>query len=297
MCVPVNVGELDTSRVTVDRSAEGNVGGPSAFRVMLENSGLAVELEKASVPVVLVTQLATWVPSTVTVQFKIPACATTAGSASARAVVAASKVLDMIRVSMVGERVNTKQVFAMQPSPRSCNISPTPFGMTRRALGALEGRDAPLRPRRGVGLGDHQPRPGPGAQMENGMAAVPININAVIIDYYGRTIMGPIKIVGELSRTDLGVGGGPIVPEPPPDGGDGKPPIDPGLHPEHPIVIPTPPPGTTPPVQPGDPVTPVPPPAGAAGWPVQPVVPPDYIIVNFPGIGPVYVPRPASSAG
>lgn len=112
------------------------------------------------------------------------------------------------------------------------------------------------------------------------MAEVPVNINGVIIDYYGRTIMGPIKIVGQLSRSDVGVGGGPM---PPGDGGGGggggegiwgpgdprpQPPIanvpgidnpDPpgfGQHPAHPIVLPpdrpTDPP-TEPPTQPEDP--------------------------------------------
>lgn len=51
------------------------------------------------------------------------------------------------------------------------------------------------------------------------MAAVPVTINGVIIDYYGRTIMGPIKIVGEMVRSDVSIGGGPIIPpdEKPPD--------------------------------------------------------------------------------
>lgn len=66
-------------------------------------------------------------------------------------------------------------------------------------------------------------------------------------------------------------------------------------HPEHPIVLPPeqvppdmkppapPPPGT---------VTPVPPPAGSPGWPVTGIVPPPYVVLNYPGVGPVYVAAP-----
>lgn len=54
------------------------------------------------------------------------------------------------------------------------------------------------------------------------MAEVPITINAVICDLYGRTISGPLKIVGSASITGLGVGGGPIIP--PDAGSPGQPP-------------------------------------------------------------------------
>lgn len=53
------------------------------------------------------------------------------------------------------------------------------------------------------------------------MAEVPVTINGVICDLYGRTIMGPVKIVGSLMKSDVGVGGGPILP---PDQGGGSPP-------------------------------------------------------------------------
>lgn len=59
------------------------------------------------------------------------------------------------------------------------------------------------------------------------MAEVPVNINGVIVDLYGRTIMGPVKIVGSMSRTDVGIGGGPIIP---PD----QPPVDPPTEPPSP---------------------------------------------------------------
>lgn len=166
------------------------------------------------------------------------------------------------------------------------------------------------------------------------MAAVPVAINGVIVDYYGRTIMGPVKIVGEMVRSDVGVGGGPIYP---PEGGGGSPdhiwgggnepfptpPIanvpgapgyrPPGDHiwgptdprPTPPIYLPpgypggpTVPPGLQPPEvpPPGSPTTPVPPPEGSGGWPVTPIVPPPYVVLNYPGIGPVYVTPPASPA-
>lgn len=51
------------------------------------------------------------------------------------------------------------------------------------------------------------------------MAEVPITINGVVCDLYGRTISGPLKIVGSASITGLSVGGGPIYPSPPPDSG------------------------------------------------------------------------------
>lgn len=128
------------------------------------------------------------------------------------------------------------------------------------------------------------------------MAEVPVNINGVIVDLYGRTIMGPVKIVGSMSRTDVGIGGGPIFP--PPDGGngggDGKPP---GIwgggnepFPTPPIYFPPQlPPSVKPPEPPapGSPTTTVP-----GNWPVAPVVPPAYVEFNWPGIGPVIVAPP-----
>ena len=73
-------------------------------------------------------------------------------------------------------------------------------------------------------------------------------------------------------------------------------PTDP--RPQPPIYYPpNVPPSLTPPQQPnpGDPVTPVPPPEGSQGWPVQPIVPPPYIVVNYPGVGPVTVPAPLTA--
>lgn len=108
------------------------------------------------------------------------------------------------------------------------------------------------------------------------MAEIPVTITGVICDLYGRTITGPVKIVGSMVRSGLSVGGGPIIP---PDGSPGGPggsppgiwpgPGDPDFpggggppgtwppqrppHPAHPIVLPTPPtepPPVDPPTQP-----------------------------------------------
>lgn len=138
----------------------------------------------------------------------------------------------------------------------------------------------------------------------------------------------------KLSRTSrpvfLRVKGNAMAVEAPPDGGgDGdhiwgggnvpmpSPPIanvpgapgyrPPGDHiwgggnepfPTPPIFIPpNVPPTLTPPTapNPGDPVTPVPPPEGSGGWPVQPITPPPYIVVMYPGVGPVTVPAPLTA--
>lgn len=123
-------------------------------------------------------------------------------------------------------------------------------------------------------------------------------------------------------------GGGGGLPIPPVDPGYGIPlPPDfkpPGIwpspgHPAHPIApggqppgiwgganepFPTPPiyfpPQVPPDLQPPEPpppgtVTPVPPPGDQAGWPVQPITPPAYMVVWYPGVGPLYVTPPASA--
>lgn len=152
------------------------------------------------------------------------------------------------------------------------------------------------------------------------MAAVEVTISGVLYDKIARTTQ-PVVLIGEASLTGVGIGGGPVIPPPvkppePPLGiwpgpgdpdfpGDGKPPRPPvGIWPgpgdpdfpgggRPPIV----PPDQLPPApNPGDPTTPLPPPAGSSGWPTQPIVPPPFIIVNYPGIGPVVVAPPATSA-
>lgn len=158
------------------------------------------------------------------------------------------------------------------------------------------------------------------------MAAVEVTISGMLYDKLNRTTQN-VVLIGEATLTGLGVGGGPM---PPGQGGGGSPPgiwgppgpwpgwpADPGIpgntpgrppgiwgggnepFPTPPIFIP---PNVPPPLQPpqppapGSPTTPVPPPEGSGGWPVNPVVPPPYIVVNYPGIGPVTVAPPASPA-
>ena len=127
------------------------------------------------------------------------------------------------------------------------------------------------------------------------MAAVEVTISGVLYDKYNRTQQN-VVLIGEASLTGLSIGGGPIVPPSQP----GKPPIiwggpiDP--YPDIGFPVPQPPPPSLPtPPQPGDPTKPLPPPAGNAGWPIQPIVPPPFIVVNYPGIGPVVVAPPAPS--
>lgn len=103
------------------------------------------------------------------------------------------------------------------------------------------------------------------------MAAVEIMISGVLYDKLSRTSR-PVLLAGEASLAGLGVGGGPIIPDQPPSGGDGdhiwgggnvpmpNPPIAnvpgvPGYQPPvNVIVAPKPPEG--PPQQPYNPVPP-----------------------------------------
>lgn len=149
------------------------------------------------------------------------------------------------------------------------------------------------------------------------MAAVGITLNGMFYDKLARTSR-PGVFIGEASLTDLGVGGGPIIPPEgsgPVDPGYGKPmppdmiwggrpPVDPGYgrpggeHPMPPIYYP---PNVPPELQPPTPppagtTTPVPPPAGSAGWPVTGIVPPAYIVMQYPGVGPIYVTPPISAS-
>lgn len=160
------------------------------------------------------------------------------------------------------------------------------------------------------------------------MAVVEVTISGILYDKLNRT-QQHVVLIGDASLTGLGIGGGPMPPGSggggspgypahpwvPPFGGDpgygappnwgtwggaGQPgPFPPqGARPEHPIYYPpNVPPVLTPPTppNPGDPVTPVPPPAGSQGWPVAAIVPPPYIVVNYPGVGPVTVPAPLTA--
>lgn len=119
------------------------------------------------------------------------------------------------------------------------------------------------------------------------MASVPVTISGILYDKKKKTSQA-VVLIGEASLTGLGIGGGPIEPEPgepghpiephpehpivlPPD--PDWPPID--AHPEHPIVIPPP---NLPDPPPGGGAKP-PPPEG--GWGYHP----DYGWGYFPGNG------------
>ena len=141
------------------------------------------------------------------------------------------------------------------------------------------------------------------------MAAVEVTISGVLFDKLNRTTQN-VVLIGEASLTGLGVGGGPIIPPEAPVQPPGIPP-----HPAFPIAGPPGtifppgpgyPPVATPPIYyppdvpptltppsppaPGAPTTPVP-----GNWPVKPVSPPPYIVVNYPGIGPVVVAPPVAA--
>src|SRR5262245_41109684 len=111
------------------------------------------------------------------------------------------------------------------------------------------------------------------------MAAIPMTLNGVLYDLYGRTTQR-VVLIGEASYTGLGVGGGPMPPQAPVDPGYSPPWAQvPGV-PTHPIVLP--------PSQPGVPTFPIwGPPGGSfpggpgyppvAGHPIPPIpsTPPD----------------------
>jgi hypothetical protein len=126
------------------------------------------------------------------------------------------------------------------------------------------------------------------------MAAVEVTITGVLYDKYARTSR-PVVLIGDATLIGVGVGGGPI------EGGPGSPPgiwgpTDP--RPTHPIVLPPDqvPPGMQPPSPPPPGTTsPVPPPEGSGGWPVSGQVPPPYVVMTYPGVGPIYVAPPLTA--
>ena len=150
------------------------------------------------------------------------------------------------------------------------------------------------------------------------MAEIPVQLRGTLYDLMTKSAR-QVFFDGVAWRSDVGIGGGPVFP---PSGGGG--PVDPGYgYPERPVdpgwgvperpphiwgpndprpqppiyIPPNVPPSLQPPnpPHPGDPVTPVPPPEGSPGWPVQPIQPPPYIVVSYPGIGPVTVPQPLTA--
>jgi len=133
------------------------------------------------------------------------------------------------------------------------------------------------------------------------MAAVEVTITGVLYDKTQRTAQ-PVVLIGEASLTGLGVGGGPIIPpqQPNPPGTPtfpiwGPPGIELPPSPGYPPVAGHP----LPPI-PDNPAPPTVPPPGSppvilspgGAHPEHPIAVPDYIIVDYPGIGKVLVPRP-----
>lgn len=110
------------------------------------------------------------------------------------------------------------------------------------------------------------------------MAAISATFNCVAVDYYGRTITGPFKLVGELMYSDRQVGGGPMPPggAPPDLGIWPSPPEGIAPHPEHPWVPPGKPSVPPPSVWPN-------PPEGTAPLPEHPIVLPDPGVPLPPG--------------
>lgn len=166
------------------------------------------------------------------------------------------------------------------------------------------------------------------------MASVEVTITGMLYDKLNRTTQN-VVLIGEASLTGVGIGGGPVIPPGGGGGGGGNPPgiwgpTDPrpsnpisgipglpGYEPPRPSQppgiwgggnepFPTPPivipPDRVPPDMqpPGGPppagtTTPVPPPAGSGGWPVQPIAVPPYVVLNYPGVGPIYVTPPVDT--
>lgn len=122
------------------------------------------------------------------------------------------------------------------------------------------------------------------------MAAVEVTISGILFDKFNRTSQ-QVVLIGEATLTGLGVGGGPIMPG---GGGPGVWPDPNPPHPAHPIVIP-------PPIVPIPPNTPNVPPPGSppvivgGTQPINPMVPPPAVVMEYPGIGKVVVPQPTQT--
>lgn len=135
------------------------------------------------------------------------------------------------------------------------------------------------------------------------MAAVEITFRGTEYDLQNKSSR-QVVLIGEAFLTNVGIGGGPIIPPGQPPGIWG--PTDPR---------PTPPihwgPGGEvggPPVIGGGPIIPVPPetpnvpPPGsppliiAGTTPTHPMVPPPAVVIEYPGLGKVVVPQPTQTA-
>src|SRR5215510_16379175 len=110
------------------------------------------------------------------------------------------------------------------------------------------------------------------------MAARPVAMTGVLYPLNKKDPPVPCYICGNAWDPRLSIWSEPIIPALPSG------PVDPGYSPPW-AQVPEPP--VNPPIeppQPGGPVTPVPPPEGSAGWPVQPIAVPPFVIINYPGV-------------
>lgn len=145
------------------------------------------------------------------------------------------------------------------------------------------------------------------------MAAVAVQIRGTLYDLQAKTSR-QVVLMGEASLLGLEIGGGPVIP--PGNGGGGSPGDPPGIwggpidpYPDHGLpgrpphiwgpTDPRPqPPIYLPPEQvPPNMKPPQPPPAGTTApvpgnWPTSGMVPPEYVVFNYPGVGPIYVAPP-----
>lgn len=135
------------------------------------------------------------------------------------------------------------------------------------------------------------------------MAAIPVTMDGVLYDLYGRTTQRVI-FMGSASLTGLGVGGGPIIPDAPP--ATGGPPGTPTFpiagypdfpYPGQPIYRPGYPGGAPPPNLPGG----QPPTGGAPGTPTFPIWGPPGIELppgsGYPPVAGHPLPQPPEGGG
>lgn len=134
------------------------------------------------------------------------------------------------------------------------------------------------------------------------MAAVEVTISGMLYDKLNRTTQN-VVLIGEAFLTGLAPGHPlppvEIKPPLPPLGIWPSPPEGIAPIPSHPIVLPGDPgwegPGG---IKPPDFTVPPPgsPPVVLPGLkPVQPITPPPFIVVDYPGVGKVLVPQPATT--
>lgn len=134
------------------------------------------------------------------------------------------------------------------------------------------------------------------------MAAVEVTISGVLYDRVNRTAQN-VVLIGEATLSGVGVGGGPIYPPSGGGGGGGEGiwgPTDP--RPTPPIHLPPGSGGGGGPIIPVPPDSPHVPPPGSPPMiiggthPTNPMEPPPAVVIEYPGIGKVVVPKPTDTA-